>query len=153
MDKWIETAMQAVNEQITQEFNKEPIKTLGEIILLLKSQPQDNRVDLDFDSSYDLFRLNSYRGYYQYLALDYNNTQGTQLKPNNTVSQVLKLFEDAEGREFTGYKGGEFLMHSKTIVFVSPYSTASERMLVDIKKKPKNVTVICTKIHVESDSI
>ncbi|MDD5510888.1 MAG: hypothetical protein PHI12_08760 [Dehalococcoidales bacterium] len=148
--EWINVAMQAVDYQIDREFDAEPIKTIGEIVLLLKQQPQDNKVVLDFDDSYDVFRLVSYRGYYRFLSLDYDCSTKFQ-RPYNTVSQLLRSFEGAINSEFGGYKGGQFKMHSKTIVFVSPYGMASQRMLVDIKTKGK-LTTICTKIHVEEDN-
>jgi hypothetical protein len=146
-DVMMKLTMQAVGYQIVQEYNAEPIRTLGEVILLLKMQPQENIVQLDFDGRCDVFSLHSYRGYYQYLALGYNNKLDKQM-PNNTVSQMLEMFESAQGRRFTGYKGGEFLMHSKTIVFVANYGDSTSIMLTDIKTVGDK-TFICTKIHVE----
>ena len=146
-DALLKLTMEAVGYQIVQEYNAEPIRTLGEVILLLKMQPQGNIVQLDFDDSCDVFSLHSYRGYYQYLALGYNPKAYKQ-EPNNTVSQVLEMFEGALGKSFTGWKGGEFQMHSKTIVFVANSGESTSIMLTDIKTVGDK-TFICTKIHVE----
>ena len=119
------------------EFAKKPIKTLGEVILLLKAQPLSNIVKLDF-SGKNPSHLESYRGYYEDLSLDYSSNE----KPI-TVKQLLEMFEDADGSTYTGYKGGEFTMHRKTLVWVAPYGDTG-RMLVDIQSK-KGITTIITK--------
>ena len=118
------------------EYGKKPIKTLGEVILLLKSQPPFNIIKLDFttDNPSDLI---SYRGYYTDLALDYDDDViGTN------VRQLLKTFEEADGRTYEGYKGGDYTMHRKTLVWIAPYGSCG-RMLVDIQSK-NNITTIIT---------
>ncbi|HEC65520.1 MAG TPA: hypothetical protein ENI23_09510 [bacterium] len=125
------------------EFAKKPIKTLGEVILLLKSQPPFNIIELDFttDNPSDLI---SYRGYYTDLALDYDDDViGTN------VRQLLKMFEEADGRTYEGYKGGDFTMHRKTLVWVAPYGSCG-RMLVDVQSK-KNITTIITQENDKED--
>ena len=117
------------------EFAKKPIKTLGEVILLLKAQPPFNTIKLDFtdDNPCD---LESYRGYYEDLSLDY----GADTDPI-IVRDLLKMFEDADGSTYTGYKGGDFTMHRKTLVFVAPYGSCG-RMLVNIQSAGDITTII-----------
>jgi len=117
------------------EFAKKPIKTLGEVILLLKAQPPFNTIKLDFtdDNPCD---LESYRGYYEDLSLDY----GWDTEPI-VVRDLLKMFEDADGSTYTGYKGGDFIMHRKTLIWVAPYGDCG-RMLVDIQSKGGITTII-----------
>lgn len=118
-----------------EEFARKPIKTLGEVILLLKAQPASNIIKLDFTDE-NPTRLISYRGYYSDLCLDYD----FEAKPM-TVKQLLKLFEGADGSTYTGYKGGDFTMHRKTLVWVAPYSMCG-RMLTDIQSKKNATTII-----------
>jgi len=117
------------------EFAKKPIRTLGEVILLLKAQPEKNIVKLDF-SECNPFRLTSYRGYYSDLALDYRFCK------QMTVKQLLKMFEGADGQTYEGYKGGDFTMSRKTLVWVATYGECG-RMLIDIETKGE-ITTICT---------
>jgi hypothetical protein len=60
-------------------------------------------------------QLGSYRGYYEDLALDY------QTGATVHVADLLPQLRDALGRSFEGYKGGEFVMHRGTNVWVAPY--------------------------------
>ena len=119
-----------------EEFAEKPIRTLGEVILLLKAQPISNIVKLDFTEEHPR-NLISYRGYYEDLCLDYDDTA-----PPITVGRLLEMFEVADGQTYTGYKGGDFTMHRKTLVWVAPYSMCG-RMLTDIKST-KGITTIYT---------
>lgn len=117
------------------EFAQKPIRTLGEVILLLKAAPQTDKVSLDFTDE-NPRGLDSYRGYYEDVALKYDY-EG----PAITVSQLLKMFEEADGKTYTGYKGGEFTMYRKTLVWVAPYGHTG-RMLTDIKSENGITTII-----------
>ncbi len=117
------------------EYGNKPIKTLGEVILLLESQPASNTIKLDFTNS-NSSHLDSYRGYYTDLSLDYDSDE----KPK-TVNQLLKMFEDANGTTYEGYKGGDYTMNRKTLVWVAPYGCCG-RMLIDIQSKGKITTII-----------
>ena len=125
-----------VSKMKQEEFAKKPIKTLGEVILLLKMQPASNLVTLDCTKD-NPCGLDSYRGYYEDLSLDYDD-RGKEI----TVKQLLELFEGADGKTYTGYKGGDFAMHRKTLVWVAPYGHCG-RMLTDIKDE-NGITIICT---------
>ena len=125
-----------VSEMKQAEFASKPIRTVGEVILLLERQPSTNIVKLDFTED-NPERLISYRGYYEALCLDYDSTANDM-----TVWELLRRFKGAIGQVFVGYKGGDFEMHTKTRVWVAPYSECG-RMLTDIVEKA-GVTVICT---------
>lgn len=127
-------AMVEVEKQ--KEFAQKPIKTLGEVILLLEAQPALNIIKLDFTNQ-NPRGLISYRGYYSDLCLDYDS----DAKPM-TVKQLLQMFEEADGSIYTGYKGGDFTMSRKTLVWVAPYGDTG-RMLVNIQGKP-GITTIAT---------
>jgi hypothetical protein len=97
-----------------------PIITLGELIA--KLEPQDGTAELAVEFGGDLFAfgdLDSYRGYYSDLAIEPGGaTYGT-------VAGALSELQDAVGKTFTGYKGGDFAMNSRTIVWVDYYGNYS----------------------------
>ena len=126
--------MASVDKSIDANFARQPIKTLGEVILLLEGQPQSNIIKVDINGD-NPTHFDSYRGYYRFLSIDYGE------KPA-TVAELLAKAKQADGQEFTGYKGGDFLMSRKTLVFVAPYGMTG-RMLVNITSKG-NVTTIHT---------
>lgn len=109
--------------------------TVGEIVAVLRRK--DPGADVSFDFVY--FRpmsLHSYRGYYEQLALGYGN-EGTA-----TVGDVLGWFEDAIGKTFTGYKGGEYTMGTDTPVWVANHDEAGSTAVVDIKDDGMSVRLI-----------
>lgn len=120
-----------------QEFAQKPIRTLGEVILLLNAASPTDIVKLDFTGETP-HGLDSYRGYYEDLSLDYACES-----PAMRVGRLLKMFEDAVGKTYQGYKGGDFTMSTKTLVWVAPYGNTG-RMLTDIKSE-NGVTTIITK--------
>lgn len=117
------------------DFERKEIKTIGEVILLLEAQPQNNVVELDFTDQ-NPCGLTSYRGYYKDLCLDYG------AYPPIKVSKLLTMFKEADGKVFCGYKGGDFEMDRKTLVWVAPYGDCG-KMLTNIINKG-NKTIICT---------
>lgn len=71
--------------------------------------------------------LDSYRGYYEHLAFE----------PDNSIKfpkEIINELEKAIGETFTGYKGGEFIMSEDTLLFVSKYGESSGYNLTDIKE-------------------
>ncbi len=119
-----------------EEFEKKPIRVLGEVILLLEAQPKKNTVKLDFTNEIPT-SLHSYRGYYEDLSLDYSPNVQPMI-----VSQLLQLFKDADGKTFSGYKGDNFTMYRRTLVWVAKYGDTG-RMLTDIQSKD-GITIIST---------
>ena len=134
---YADSLMAMVNQEIAEGFAHKPIKVLGEVILLLEAQPKANIVSLDFTNC-NPAGLSSYRGYYKDLALDFD-LEAKRM----TVKRLLKMFKEADGQTYTGYKGGDFIMNRKTLVWVSPYGLNNGRMLADIKSE-KGITTICT---------
>jgi hypothetical protein len=66
--------------------------------------------------------LDSYRGYYEQLAIE-PEMGGDGKKV--TVEEFLKRLEEAVGATFTGYKGGEFTMDRDTPIWIAEYSMSS----------------------------
>jgi len=119
-----------------EEYASKSIRTLGEVILLLETQPLTNIVKLDFTDD-NPCALCSYRGYYEDLSIDHDSGAG-----ETTVKQLLEMFEEAVGKTYTGYKGGDFTMNRRTLVWVAPWGSTG-RMLSDVKEE-NGVTIICT---------
>ena len=60
--------------------------------------------------------VTSYRGYYEDLALEFGST------PINARELGVTLIR-ANGKEFTGYKGGEFYMDDDTAIWLANYGS------------------------------
>lgn len=124
------------------EYAKKPIRTLGEVILLLQAQPGGNTIRLDFTED-KIKGIESYRGYYEDIALDYGpEYQYSWRTALITVSDLLQECEKSVGKTFYGYKGGKYIMRRKTLVWVSGYSHCDQRMLTDIRSDGDITTII-----------
>ena len=86
----------------------ERLKTLG-----------NTRVELANDPD-------SYRGHHDQLAFPLASSDSGRAPANVLLDTAVGCL----GREFTGYRGGEFVMGSSTPVWVSNYGTASELQLI-----------------------
>lgn len=71
--------------------------------------------------------IDSYRGYYDELALGYSS-EGFM-----SLSNFVEMLENADGGTFSGYKGGEFTMYGDTPVWVSNYGNSEGIMVTDIQ--------------------
>lgn len=74
--------------------------------------------------------LHSWRGVYEHLALDF--TQDSQA-PVTTVATLLKDCEEAKGKTFEGWKGGDFTMNDGTPVWISQEGSANHGAIIDLK--------------------
>lgn len=68
----------------------------------------------------------SYRGYYCDLAFE---------PGESTAGDLLKVAKDALNKEFTGYKGGEYVMRKNTPVWCSSYGCSSGLAVMGIESK------------------
>jgi len=124
--------------------------TLGELILKLEAvQDKTKKVVFDF-GDYAPTSIGSWRGSYSELALSYTNEGRMEggyahtdscaqdewgykcdCKPSDTfmdkptVAELLAILNDAMGKAFVGYKGGDFKMHKRTSIWVANYSDSS----------------------------
>lgn len=122
----------AVNEATKMEAGKE--YNLGKLILDLEKQ--DGNLKIVIDTNGIPISFSSYRGYYNRLAIEYENTGSM------TVKEFLKRAKNIVGRTFEGYKGGNYLMDEETPIYVSNYGEAEGLKVIDIKKKKNNVTIV-----------
>lgn len=100
--------------------------TLGELVRELKRHDQDKEILFDFAYFRPAGGVHSYRGYYEDLAIGYE--PGGQTK----VGEVVKWLEEAEGKSFYGYKGGQYLMDSDTVVWVAMSDEAGGTAIVGV---------------------
>lgn len=105
--------------------------TLGELILKLepiveKQDEDEATVRFDFEYLYPN-DVDSWRGSYSELALNFT-TGGQEMK----VSGFLKMLKDCIGKEFTGYKGGEFTMNKHTPIWVANYGNSGNTAVIDV---------------------
>ena len=100
--------------------------TLGELIKKLEQLPKNNLV---FIKPYDLIPIefDSYRGYYDQLALSYD------INGFCTVEKLLKLAKQSVKKTFIGYKGGEFVMTKNTPIWISNYGNTSNMLLTKVE--------------------
>ncbi len=106
------------------------VLTLGELtdMLRIKARRLESTAKIRFDFVYFYSKgIHSYRGDYSQLAIGYEKDGDAPL-----VTDVLKMLEDAEGKEFTGYKGGEFDMTRGTLVWVALSNESGQTGIVDV---------------------
>lgn len=97
-----------------------PIITLGELIA--KLEQQDGEADLAVqyhETLREVSDVDSYRGYYSDLAIEPGGDS------YGSVAYGLDLLREAVGKTFTGYKGGDYTMTSRTLVWVDHYGNYS----------------------------
>ena len=97
-----------------------PIITLGELIAKLEQQDQNSELAVEFHDRLCAFDgTDSYRGYYSDLCIEPGGAS------YSSVGEALNLLRGAVGGTFTGYKGGEYTMSNRTIVWVDYYGSCS----------------------------
>jgi hypothetical protein len=111
--------MQSLINKMSAEWAKERAQsqmTLGAFIDALKECPQDAKIRTSNGCS--IGEPLSYRGYYEDLAFRPNG--------NLDVKGVLDAATSALGETFEGYKGGDYIMHRNTPLWLSGYGECSQ---------------------------
>lgn len=103
--------------------------TLGELIAKLERlRDQDAGRVVKYDFAYfHPKRLASWRGAYDELALNYENTSEPL-----SVGELIELLQSAIGKTFEGYKGGEYVMGKTTPLWVSDYGEGCNTAIVGV---------------------
>lgn len=108
------------------------LKNLIEELEKLPKELKKNKVMIDMNGFYDIkvyaTGIDSYRGYYSDLAIEYSLNK----KDGLTVNQLIKKLKQAIGKTFIGYKGGEFVMHEGTVVWLGNYGKSTGRQITGI---------------------
>jgi hypothetical protein len=100
------------------------IMRLGQLIAVLKGCKLAERgreccVRLDYPACLT-GSVDSYRGYYEDLALGYD---WSEEKAEPTIAKLLETLEWANGSTYSGWKGGEFKMHEDTRLWIDNSGT------------------------------
>jgi hypothetical protein len=103
---------------------------LGQFIdALEKIEPKDSIWIADSPVYLRPTDLDSYRGYYEDLALGVETARSG--RPASAVLENAKLALDAT---FTGYKGGEYRMHLGTRLWLSNYGESGGSLITGIRE-------------------
>lgn len=87
---------------------------------------------LGIDSFPDPTRLNSYRGYYEELAIPGSTEEA------RSIDVWLKWLREANGTTYQGYKGGDYVMTRNTPLWAANYGESSGRFIqAVIAERPK----------------
>lgn len=116
--------------------------TLSEIITTLMRKDQESRIMFSFVYFYPT-TLHSYRGVYAFLAVGYDNKGEPPL-----VKDFIKLLESAIGKTYTGYKGGEFVMHERTPLFVANIGEAGQTGIIDVVDGDYGIELVTGKVNI-----
>lgn len=98
--------------------------TLGEFIKVLERMPGE--ADVQYDCGYTPDGTCSWRGNYSELAFGHSHYSRTI----HTVADVLRDAREAIGREFNGWKGGEYTMTEKTPVWADASGESCGQQIV-----------------------
>lgn len=102
--------------------------TIGDLFERLKYLPRDTPCYIeDEDGKHGVRYPHSYRGYYEQVALDIDEST-TAIK----ASELYRMLEPLPGNYLTGWKGGEFLISDETPVWISRPGEVSDRRLVGL---------------------
>ncbi len=94
---------------------------LKDVIEFLEKQDPEKVVRYGFGEP------DSYRGYYSEVAFEPVG--------NASFGDMLAHAKSALGATFTGYKGGEYTMHTHTDCWISMYGRTSDNMIGDYLMK------------------
>ena len=137
----------AVNKMRQESFKTSSQLSLGEIILKLEGI-KNTKLPVLFDiKKYHPTGIDSWRGSYNELALEYDNKGKPMI-----LADFLKVLKDTIGKTITGYKGGDFLMGKTTPVWVANYGEVSgfrkdeykDTAIIDVVEQ-KSAVIIKTK--------
>jgi hypothetical protein len=111
--------------------------TLGELTRALERCNQDSSTQYDFVYFRPTREVGSWRGVYAQLAIGYTNENQPPVK----VGELVALLKEADGKTFTGYKGGEFTMGRDTLMWVANYREAGDTGIVGIRDEGYRVII------------
>jgi hypothetical protein len=101
--------------------------TLGDLIRLLDQvEKPETPVRFDF-ARFKPKDLDSYRGYYDQLALGWG-----EMEKERTVEEMLVMCRQAVGNTFEGYKGGLYTMRLSTPLWVANYGDCHDTAIVGV---------------------
>lgn len=119
---------------------------LGELIEHFKACNRDAEVRFDF-CFLTPSGLDSYRGYYDHLAIGWTADCQTW-----NVANMIELLESAIGSTYTGWKGGEYTMDQLTPVWADNPGQASSTAITGVDNRGYRVIIKTESTCVDSSS-
>ncbi len=115
------------------KFDASPQLSVGEFVLMLENlEDQKAWIFIDLGSmTGNPTEFDSFRGYYDELALGVNLDYGNYC----TVEDLLLKAKAVIGKEFSGWKGGEYIMNKNTPLWVDNPGNCSNAMITGIKPR------------------
>lgn len=103
--------------------------TLGELTIALQHSEMEDQVRFDFGLQVPT-QFNSYRGFYEDLALGYTEEKSIY---ESRVKEVLAACVAAIDSIYVGYKGGDYRMTRQSRIWVAKCGDASGIALVGVR--------------------
>lgn len=102
---------------------------LGQFIEVLEKRPSDQGVMFDFGGCVPT-GWDSYRGYYDDLALGFSGEYGAN---GLTLAQLIDNSKRCIGKDFTGWKGGEYAMDAYSRIWVANPGNTSDTIITGVR--------------------
>lgn len=133
-----------VEAQRKERFESNEQLSLWEFIKKLKvcidTGKDDKNVVFDFEYLFPT-GLNSWRGSYEELALNFGSNEDEN-EMQLELTEFIKLCEEAIGKTYTGWKGGDFVMSEDTPLWVANMSNSGNTAVVDVLDEGWQVVII-----------
>ena len=130
----LQSTINAISDMLEAQRSQYHV-TLGELITTLRLCPGDCIVS--FDHGNHPFNPDSYRGYYSDLALESSINK-------ITATELLEILEEANGKIYKGYKGGDYTMTDDTPLWNSKYGCTGAA-IVNVKNDGFDKLILVTK--------
>ena len=108
--------------------------------LIAKCKQLNEILPVYYDTGQHPTEIDSWRGIYAELAISHEADSEPM-----TCGEFIKMLEDADGKEFTGYKGGEYTMKLRTPVWMDNYGEYSSMMITGVKQYGGDRIILTTK--------
>ena len=117
--------------------------TLGELIAGLEKVDLAAKVIYCFGGYYPTSSFNSYRGYYEQLALGWATYKfDNDAPPELTAHALLELCRSVVGVTFQGWKGGDYTMGLHTPVWVDNVGECNSTMITGVEQEGDYVELL-----------
>lgn len=103
--------------------------TLGQLIDAFEKRPLDHGVFFDFGNMVPSGELNSYRGFYEDLAIGFERISPSFPDVEDMLSGLRRV---TLGVEFEGYKGGRYKMDRETSLWVANIGESTGTIITGI---------------------
>ena len=122
---------------------------LGALIDALKPLKPDTAVSFDF-AFLDPTDFDSYRGYYDQLALGFTGGRHSDGWAEIKVAELLAKAEAAVGKTYEGWKGGDYVMTRSTPLWVANPGCTGSTAIVGVQDIGWAILLITANVDAES---